>query len=440
MSDNARPSPQPPERFPWKCLAIPAALSACLFLVAAFRGPEAFRVAVSLPDGEGYTSAAWSLLKQGTMPRESVRTLGYPLFLAGCFGIGGETYGAHVAIAVQLVLNLMLMPLSWSYLTHVSNQVSRRFRLIAAYCVWFAGLGLAALLMTDLLAAFCFNVFLFGFCFRRTRRWVALAGGCLLFATLARPAFNGMFVLLPFLALLVNRFARRIPWKQVAVYSVCSICGFGVNSLQERYSSEVKGREISVKEYGIMFWNARYTLGGCTADNREAALAQYRQSVADRMGKDYEMLSRREKETGAWRLLRDLVFAQPSTFVIGLVEHSLKTLVAPVDSLAGWGARFFFGPETVLPKVVRFLIFLLCMPLWLLAYLPGKEVRQRFGAYLIFSGIVLAYVVGLTALLAEGCGERYRLPLLMMILVTAALQADVLSRRFPLASMLHRAG
>jgi len=343
---------QSKERFPWRCLIVPAVISAVLFLLTALHGPEAFRRAISSPDTWGYTSIAWSLLKEGQLPPESTRTLGYPLYLTGCFWAGGETYGYHLAIAVQLLLNLLLLPLTWSFLQSLSSQLSPKIRLIAAFCVWFGGLGLAWQLLTDFLAGFCFDVFLWGFCFRRTRACVALGGASLFYATLTRPTFNFLFIILPFLPLLVRRFAFPLTWKQLVFYLFCSLCALGVNIVEERHSCEVKNKLFSVKEYAVILWYTECTRGGSVDENLKSAMNEFHQILEKQTGKPFESLTRRERDEASRKVMQNLIISRPQVVAGRLVKRALKILFAPLDGPARWVNRIL-GSENTLPIMVR---------------------------------------------------------------------------------------
>jgi len=437
MPENPTPSTSPPERFPWRCLIIPAVVSAVLFALMLAQGRETFDRVATVSDSGDYVSVAWGLVRDGVVPRNAVRTLGYPLYLAGCYILGGETYGNALAVAVQLLLNLVMVPLAWSFLFSLSRNISRKVAIAAVLCVWYAGLGFATMLLSDFLAGFCFNVFLFGFCFRRTWWWATFAGVCLFIAVLTRPVFCLVFVFCPFLALFVRRFAPAIPWRQVGAYCLFGLAALGVNFVQDRYSEEVVGMRTSIKEYPVMLWNAVLVLH--VDGFGEAARDDYVAVIVSRAGRPYETLTRREKEETSRIVFRELIVAHPIPFGVHVVKRFGKSLVAPMDSLVLQIHRLFENGQP-LTNAVRFVLSLICLPLWLLAYIPGRRLLKEKTAYLIVFGIITAYVLGITALTAEGCGDRYRLPLIMSIISVAALQIDsmIVARRERRSGSLQR--
>src|SRR6185503_16193957 len=79
--------------------------AALLFLVAG--GLDRFSTLVSTPDTAMYVNVARGFAEGHFVP--SVRTPGYPLFLAPAYFLGGTRFGPVFAIVLQLALNLVFV-------------------------------------------------------------------------------------------------------------------------------------------------------------------------------------------------------------------------------------------------------------------------------------------------------------------------------------------
>jgi hypothetical protein len=328
---------------------------------------------------------------------------------------------------MQLLLNLLMLPLAWSFLRSLRRRLSRILCLWIVFFVWLAGLGFAIQLLSDLLAGVLFNIFLLGFCFRRTRGWLALAGASLFLATVTRPGLNYFFLLLPFLALLVRRFAAPLAWREVGVYCLLGFCGMVVNEVQGHYFLEVKGTTRSLKEWPVQLWNYELLKPAENAYS-EQAIQDYRHLIEQRAGRPYADLTRREKEATARLVLCDLLSSHPLSFCYRYAKRVVQILIAPMDNSLVYRMKILLGLTS--ENATRWKLYLFWLPVWLVAYIPGKRLRKEHGAYFLFYALTIAYFLGLTAL-ATGSGgdDRYRLPLMMCIMSTIALQLDAFFRR-----------
>src|SRR6266849_8766396 len=123
-------------------------------------------------------------------PGPSHRTLGYPVFLALCLVLSAGKVPLLVAIALQLALNLALTASVWRFLTRFAGGVRPSLRIVAACVVFVAGLDLALVALTDFLAAAAFFGFAMAVLLRRDRRGLAHGAALLAIATVTRPSFT----------------------------------------------------------------------------------------------------------------------------------------------------------------------------------------------------------------------------------------------------------
>jgi hypothetical protein len=186
----------------------------------------------------------------------------------------------------------------------------------------------------------------------------------------------------------------------------------------------------------VSLWYAECSGQDWSGDNFKPTVAKFQKIIVDRTGKSLESLTRGERDKESQKIMLELMISHPQVIASKLVKRGVKILFAPVDGLARWIVRIM-NNENNLPSAVRGAVFLLCLPFWLLAYFPSKKLCEEYGAYLIFYGLMLSYVLLISALGGDGQGARYRFPMLMMICSTAAIQVDFLARKFHLTALLH---
>ncbi len=152
-----------------RLLIVCVAIEGMLFAWLCALPQKAFWAFVWDPDTLEYWRVARHLVDSGWWLTTS-RTLGYPLFLALCYRLGGELYGPYVAIALQLLLNLVLTGLCWRLLQRLAPSVGELGRFWATLFFSWAGTGMALMLMADFLSALLFAVFVYGLLFWRQHR------------------------------------------------------------------------------------------------------------------------------------------------------------------------------------------------------------------------------------------------------------------------------
>ncbi len=119
----------------WGWVLLGLFVEVAVFAAACAYGPAGFVEQISGTDSAEYVRVGEHLVQEGTLPPTN-RTLGYPLFLAGCFLIGGETYVCHVAVAVQLAVNLAFSVWFWFALPRYAPRLTPRLRTLALI-LWF---------------------------------------------------------------------------------------------------------------------------------------------------------------------------------------------------------------------------------------------------------------------------------------------------------------
>jgi len=403
-------------------LAAAAVIELALFVpVAALLDHEHFVWSVSCADTPLYIKACKDLLATGSYPLDTVRTVGYPLFLAGAFLLGGEAHGYQVAVALQLVLNLAFLWLIWRLVERVAPQARLGVRLAIAIVGFIAGLGQAVFLLSDLQAGVFFTFFGYVMLCKRSPWWVVGGALALMAATLTRPMFTYFTVLIPLMAWLLGRFAIRVPWSHVAVYLLASVAAVGVNSAVDRRSRDLVGSD-SFFTYHTR--NLLYNLYRFPARTEQEHQALYQQEISRRAGKPYESLTRGEKDPFARALFLETLRAHPYQCARAWCVSFALYGVVPIESLVNYFCRLatwdeFWYHRSPLRRSMSFI----CMPLWILAYAPPWGRRRKYWPFYIVTMLLVVYVNGLCAL-GVGVGDRMRIPILPFMLAWAAVNLE----------------
>ncbi len=388
-----------------------ASVELLLLLALCFLGDAAFLSFVWWDDSGEYHRAALELAG-GSLPR-TPRTLGYPLFLALAHLLAGPDRGIQLAIALQLLLNLGLTAGCWNLLERLAPEAGAGFRAALTVFLGVAGLGMAVCVLSDFLAAFCFAVFLYGLLFWHTRGLLAFAGAGLALATLVRPTFTLVAVLVPVLASVVRFCTRPLPLRHALALILWSV---GATGASLAYQYGVNGY---VGPSAIVTQNLQRVLFFTRDDESvsiEAHVEAFEAEVARRAERPFDDLSWSEQEAYARELLAEHARTHSGAIVALAATSFVKYVFAPVETLVArlTGA---VASEELYGRYFRPAIALFCMPVWVLALVPPRGPTARRAFYLL-ALLLLAYLAGITALNPQQ-GERVRFPVLAFLPIVA---------------------
>ena len=406
-------------------LAAGILIEALLFWWLCAQPREDFLSFISTPDTPGYVRVALQLAETSTLSA-GPRTLGYPLFLALGYAIGGRENGPILIIAIQLLLNVGFTWGCWKLLERLVPAAGLALRVVATtFCFW-AGLGMASYLMTDFLAALWFGIFLYGLMFWRTPAAVVAASVCLALATLTRPTFTFFPLLLPAAAYLAGRLVRPVPWYQLAGLTACSLAATGVSVAYQysfyRYLGPSPTMLMPIQE--ILYYGVYHRSG--PASDYSAFQDEFRGEIARRAGRTFEALSPAERDTLAGQLFRERAAGHPMEVVVNCAKNFVKYLFAPVESIVLRTVTAMNNPD-LYARAVRPLLILLCLPVWVGSLIPPMGSPPRCKAYYLLVVGCLFYIVGLSAI-GTGSGERIRFPMLAFMVPIAVWNIEHLIR------------
>jgi hypothetical protein len=336
--------------------------------------------------------------------------LGYPLFLAFGYLAGGSDYGPYLIIAAQLVFNLLLTWGCWSLLEKLAPEVRTGLRIAATLFFFWAGLGMALNLLSDFLASFFFGVFLYGMLFWRGSLSVFVSGSSLALATLVRPTFTFVPLLLPIAGCLIARVTSRLPRYYVVTCIGLSLAATGVSTWYQYYSFGYLGPSNVVTK------NIARTLHYATTD-RDMTYEDYqafKERLAREAGLESRPLSQSEEEEYGKQLMIDELKSRPVTFLLQLTATFVKYIFVPVESLWAKIISLFANYQAYL-TYARPLLFLACLPLWILSLAPPRPSLEKRSAYYLLVILFLLYVVGITVI-NPNQAERIRFPVLPFML------------------------
>jgi hypothetical protein len=386
------------------------------------QGQEGFRRLVCLDDSTIYLEVARALAVTGRLI-PSIRPPGYPAFLATALAIAGPDVGLIVAIALQLTLNLLFAFLVWRLIENLTPEADPAALSLATLVAGWAGLGMAFLVMSDFLAGLLFTLFVFGFLFARTRLEFAGAGAALMAATLTRPTFTLLPLLLPVLARLAGRVVRPAGAWAVAFFAACSLAATGLSTaLQYRVDGYAGPSPVVTENLQRAVERAYSGEPGAAMATREG----FEAAITARAGRPFRDLSRSEQERFARALFRETVAARPGRVLGQAATAAVKYLLAPIEAVPALLARHLNAGDDYVATVRPFLA-VLCMPLWLLALWPPAGGSRRLAWY-AFTILLLGFTLAITAL-APMQGERIRFPILALMMPIAVWNARSLRTR-----------
>jgi hypothetical protein len=376
-------------------------------------GRDAFMTYAWAVDTQGYVAVALHLVETGTLTA-GPRTLGYPLFVAFAYFLGGVTRGPYVVIGLQLVLNVGLTWGCWRLLERMAPTAGVRIRALATLFFSWAALGMALILMSDFLGAVFFGMFLYGMLFWRSRTGVALCGGSLAFATLTRPTFTFFPLVIPFLAWLVGRCTAKLSRRDLIFYMGCSLAATGLSVMYQysysRYMGPSPNLITPIQEtiyHGVVERQA-------PSSDIDSFKKQFEQEVEKRAGRTYSTLSPTEREMYAKSIFREEFAAHPTEIMANFVSNFIKYIFVPVEFNVNRLTAMYFGDKAYF-DYLRPILGLICLPLWILSLIPPIGAPKSHKMFYLIVTTCLLYIVGLSAI-GSGAGERYRFPVLMFML------------------------
>jgi hypothetical protein len=394
-------------------------LAACAFLeLLVLLAPNRLGVQgvtdfVTSPDTSEYLRVAQELVGGRLVATE--RTLGYPLFLSVGYLLGWAAYGMYWVLAGQLILNLLLTAMSWKLIETLAPAASNLTKLSLTGFFFLAGVGMSLYLLSDLLAAFFFGVFLYGFLFWRSWKGTILAGTALALATLVRPTFVLIPLLLPAASYFVRRCTSGIPWSQALALMLISSAGTGVNIWHQYRCNAYFGPSPIVAQN---LERVLYMATGEGKTDQQKFFADLEAELGRRAGRPYGLLSETEQE----RLAKEVFFEQFQTHAPQIILLTVRTFVnyffVPVESIFARVTALTTSQVTY-ERYVRPFVGVICLPIWVLCLIhPRGQFAQRRWYY----GLILLmwiYLAGITALNPRQ-GERIRFPILAFLMPIAA--------------------
>jgi hypothetical protein len=381
--------------------------AALLFLVAG--GLDRFSILVSTPDTAKYVNVARGFAEGHFVP--SVRTPGYPLFLAPAYFLGGTRFGPVFAIVLQLALNLVFVWMVWRLVGRIVPHARSGCHILVTGIAFLGGLSVSILLMSDFLAGLCLTGFLLGaFFFWRRGPWVGLAAVLLFWATITRPTFTFFPIVFPLLVLAARALQQPLTVKHVGVFVVASLAGTATSTLYQYKSSGYLGPSDVVTE-NVALALCRYGEG---PDDWGACQARLRDQIQARAGRGVSELDPNERERWAKAMLVEEMKADPSVLRF-MAKTSLKYLFVPIEGVLVQTTDYG-------GSLLRKAIGLFWLPFWLLAYFPPLSDRGVRRYYLAAMACVL-YVAAVSAIV-PGAGERIRFPVLALLMPVALFNLD----------------
>jgi hypothetical protein len=268
--------------------------------------------------------------------------------------------------------------------------------------------------MTDFVAALAFGGFVYGLLFWRSRPGIVLSGVSLAVATLIRPTFTYMPLLLPIVVNLVGRVTSKVPWSHVVTLAAFSLAATGASvAYQYRSYSYLGPSPVLILPIQESIYHG--VLGGeASGTDYLSYKSQFEAEVGRRADRDFATLSPAERERYAKDIFRAEFAAHPMEIALNLLRNFVKYLFVPVESIVARVTSLFVGEHTYF-TFVRPLLGVFCLPLWLSALAPPLGASRRHRMYYVLVLLLVVYVVGLSAV-STGSGERIRYPLLVFML------------------------
>jgi|SRR5262245_11055410 len=387
-------------------------------------GQGAFKEFIWLADTTEYNRVALQLSE--TFTATTYRTLGYPLFLSLCYLIGGRVYGLYVAVGVQLMLNIVFTWGCWNLLERIVPTVPVTYRVAATLFFFWSALGMALSLVTDFLAAFLFGLFVYGMLFWRSLSGVVLSGIFLALATVTRPTFTFIPLLLPIAAYLAARITSTVRWRDIAIFVIFSISATTFSTVRQYVAFGYLGPA----PYSLP-GNIEQTLYHALAEGQVSAtdelsyVKEFEGEIEKRAGRPYSKLSFSEQEKYAKQIFVEELVKHPREILTCLATNFLKYLLVPVEANVYKLTKFYAGEQTYF-NYVRPVLAFVCLPIWLFSLAPPVGSSQKYVMYYLLVMLFLLYVIGISAM-TNFAGERMRFPVLAFLMPAAVWNVHCLS-------------
>jgi hypothetical protein len=339
------------------------------------------------------------------------RTLGYPLFLYLGYLIGGHNYAMYVVIAAQLAINIVFTWGCWRLLQRIAPDAGTSLRFLVTLLFFWAGMGLALSLMTDFIASFCFGVFLYGMLFWRYRFSGLVSGTALALATLIRPTFTFIPLLLPPAAYLTGRITTKVPRSHLVGFVLFSLLATGASTMHQYAADGYFGPSPALTP------NIERTIYFSLKANHLSEsdyIREFEEEIERRAGQPFTTLTRTDLEKYAKEMLLETLVSHPAEVILYLAKNVVKYIFVPIESATAKLTTLHISDEAYL-TYVRPALGLLCLPIWLFSLTLPFGASKKCKMYYLLVMMFLLYVVGISAM-APRQGERMRFPVLAFML------------------------
>jgi hypothetical protein len=373
--------------------------------------PTNFVKLVWTADTDGYVAPAQFFLENGRFPPDMMRTIGYPLFLASAYAVGGAEHGAQVALILQSVMSLAAVVVFWTLLSELVPRVSTGMRLVAAAIFWFASFGMALELMPDFLFGFWLLLALSILWRGRSMALILFGAAALVAAGFTRPTLGGFVLLLPLLALAIGRGASPVRPMHLGLYIGAVIAVTLTTSYIEHRQGDRHSDSFGAFSAQAVLWN-----NGLRTQDEVKTL------VASQAGLAYDDLTRAERTQYSRAVLIRELTRQPVPFLRAYAVNFAKYLMAPIERIV----HIFLSDKTASTysrSRTRVILSVLWLPVWLLAIWPSTGTLDSRGGLHKFALLLTLYFLLLGSFWAMA-GERYRYPALPWLLMHFAGQSE----------------
>lgn len=395
-------------------LAIWTVIELAVFTWLCSFGSSLFFESVSTPDSTEYHVVAQHLAGEGHLIA-TYRTLGYPFFLSLTYLVAGTTYGPHLAIGIQLILNLVLSAGCWRLVEWCEPAAGTSLKVFTSSVCLLAGAGMSLFLLTDLLATFFFFIFLYGLLFWRKLWLILLSGACLGLAVLTRPTFMLLPLLAPFIMYFGGRVKSRVPLSFFFVMVMAPIIGTGISAIHHYRTVGYLGPSYVVSA------NIKATLHSALESNkmtRHEYWDQFQLWIEQRSNKPYADVSPSEEEKIAKQILMEEIKAHPRPVLRQLAKTFAKYAFSPIERFWHVPWQISGGNQADYLRA-RLVLLPISLPLLLLCYWPPVRRHDQQRAYYLLIMMLLVYTLALSAM-SPFQGERMRLPLMPFLLPVMA--------------------
>jgi hypothetical protein len=315
---------------------------------------------------------------------------------------------------VQLLLNLAFTWFGWRLLQRIAPETGLWLRTAATVLLFWAGMGMAAFLMTDFLASFCFSLFLYGLLFWRDRWGALVSAAALAVATLTRPTFTFLPLLLPAIAYLVHRVTSKIPAAHLLLFAAASVAATSVSvTYQYEFNRYAGPSPLLILPIQEMLYHGIVQQQNPAMDY-PTFQRQFAANVEARAGRPFATLSLGERERTAKEIFGETFRKYPVEITVNVLKNAVKYVFVPIESSVSRFWAMYAGASTYV-TAVRPIVALVCLPIWFLSLVPPIASTHRRRMYYLLMLACLVYIIGFSSI-STGSGERIRFPILMFML------------------------